>query len=54
MMAEAFKTAIERLCDRITLHNDPQIGLIKDIASAAVFLSVLAALGVWFMLFIPR
>ena len=52
MMAEAFNTAIERLCDRITLHNDPQIGMIKDIASAAVFLSVIAALGVWFVLFI--
>jgi diacylglycerol kinase (ATP) len=52
MVAEAFNTAIERLCDRITLHDDPQIGLIKDIASSAVFLSVIAAACVWLMLFL--
>ena len=47
MMAEALNTAIERLCDRITLAQDPQINVVKDVASAGVFLSVLIAGLVW-------
>jgi diacylglycerol kinase (ATP) len=47
MMAEALNTAIERLCDRITLAQDPQIKVVKDVASAGVFLSVLIATLVW-------
>lgn len=47
MMAEALNTAIERLCDRITLAHDPQIKVVKDVASAGVFLSVLIAGLVW-------
>lgn len=47
MMAEALNTAIERLCDRITLDHDPAIKVIKDVASAGVFLSVLVAAMVW-------
>lgn len=38
LSAELFNTAIERLCDRITLAHDPAIGAIKDLSSAAVFL----------------
>lgn len=47
MMAEALNTAIERLCDRITLAHDPQIKVVKDVASAGVFISVLIAALVW-------
>lgn len=47
MMAEALNTAIERLCDRITLAQDQQIKVVKDVASAGVFLSVLLAALVW-------
>lgn len=47
MMAEALNTAIERLCDRITLAQDQQIKVAKDVASAGVFLSVLLAALVW-------
>ncbi len=47
MVAEALNTAIERLCDRVTLEQDPQIKVVKDVASAGVFLAVLAAGLVW-------
>lgn len=47
LMAEALNTAIERLCDRITVAQDPQIKIVKDVASAGVFLSVLIAALVW-------
>ena len=47
MMAEALNTAIERLCDRITLAQDPQIKVVKDVASAGVFLSVILATVMW-------
>lgn len=47
MMVEALNTAIERLCDRITLAHDPQIKVVKDVASAGVFLSVLIAVLIW-------
>lgn len=50
MMAEALNTAIERLCDRITLAQDPQIKVVKDVASAGVFLSVLIAALAWMWL----
>lgn len=52
MMAEALNTAIERLCDRITLAHDPQIKVVKDVASAGVFLSVLIAVLIWIWLLV--
>jgi diacylglycerol kinase (ATP) len=47
MMAEALNTAIERLADRVTLEQDPQIKVVKDVASAGVLLAILAAGLVW-------
>jgi diacylglycerol kinase (ATP) len=47
MIVELLNTAIEKLCDRITTKPDEQIGRVKDIASAAVGLSILLALTVW-------
>lgn len=35
--SECANTAIERLCDSITLDVDPQIKAVKDIAAGAVF-----------------
>lgn len=52
MMAEALNTAIERLCDRVTLAHDPQIKVVKDVASAGVFLAVLAAGLMWVCYFL--
>lgn len=47
MAFEALNTCIELLCDRLTLSIDKNIGRIKDIASAAVFLSVVSTAVYW-------
>jgi diacylglycerol kinase (ATP) len=41
LICELFNSAIEKLSDRITDENDPLIKYAKDVASAAVFLSIL-------------
>ena len=47
LIVELLNTAIEKLSDRITRDNDPAIKAIKDMGSAAVGLSLLAAGAVW-------
>ena len=47
MIVELLNTAIEKLCDRVTRDNDPAIKRVKDMGSAAVGLSLLAAAAVW-------
>jgi diacylglycerol kinase (ATP) len=47
LIIELLNTAIEKLSDRITRKNDPAIKAIKDMGSAAVGLSLLAAGAVW-------
>jgi diacylglycerol kinase (ATP) len=47
MVVELLNTALEKLSDHVTPHNHPAIGLIKDMASAAVGLSLLLAGLVW-------
>jgi diacylglycerol kinase (ATP) len=42
-IAEAFNTAIEELCDRITDAFDPAIGRVKDLAAGAVLLASIGA-----------
>lgn len=42
-IAEAFNTAIEALCDRITDAFDPAIGRVKDLAAGAVLLASIGA-----------
>lgn len=49
--AEIFNTAIEKLCDLVDPHYNPQIGLIKDLAAGAVLCSALAALAVGLIIF---
>ena len=36
LVVELLNTAIEKLADRLTTEHDPQIGQVKDMASAAV------------------
>ncbi|MFZ5704027.1 MAG: diacylglycerol kinase family protein [Pseudomonadota bacterium] len=38
-IAEAFNTAIEELCDRVTTEFDPTIGRVKDLAAGGVLLA---------------
>lgn len=49
LVVELLNTAIEKLADRVTLDHDPAIGLVKDIGSAAVGLTLLAAGAVWIL-----
>jgi diacylglycerol kinase (ATP) len=46
-VVELINTAFEKLADRITRKKDREIGRVKDIASAAVGVSLLLAAGIW-------
>ncbi len=52
--AEAFNTAIEKLCDLISKERKSEIGDIKDIAAAGVLLTALASFVAALVIFIPR
>ena len=54
LIVELLNTAIEKLSDRVTRDNDPAIKRIKDMSSAAVGLSLLAAGAVWLCILIER
>ncbi|MGB8755999.1 MAG: diacylglycerol kinase [Pseudolabrys sp.] len=54
MIVELLNTAIEKLSDRVTLKNDPAIKRVKDMGSAAVGLSLLAAAAVWLWIVIEK
>lgn len=40
LVAEIFNTAVEALCDFLESNNNEKIGIIKDIAAAAVGISI--------------
>src|SRR4051794_21405436 len=54
MIVELLNTAIEKLSDRVSREQDPRIGLIKDLGSAAVGLSLLLAGAVWLLALVER
>jgi diacylglycerol kinase (ATP) len=54
LIVELLNTAIEKLSDRVTRENDPVIKRVKDMGSAAVGLSLLAAGAVWIWVIIER
>ncbi len=47
LIVELLNTAIEKLADRVTAETDPLIKRAKDMGSAAIFLSLLAAGALW-------
>jgi len=47
LVVELLNTAIEKLADRLTTDNDPQIGRVKDLGSAAVGVALVAAGMFW-------
>jgi len=49
LVVELLNTAIEKLADRVTLEQDPIIGRVKDMGSAAVGLSLLLAGLFWLL-----
>lgn len=44
---EGMNTALEQLCDRVTLDRDPRIAAAKDCAAGAVLLASLFSAAVW-------
>lgn len=50
-MAEAFNTALERLCDMVHKERHPVIKQVKDISSAAVLITAIAAVIIGIFLF---
>ena len=53
-MAEAFNTAIEKLCDKVSPQTDSLIKIAKDVAAGAVLLFVFAAIAVGLIVFLPK
>lgn len=47
MAIELLNTAIEKLSDRLTRENDPQIAAVKDMGSAAVGITMVIAGFFW-------
>ena len=54
MIVELLNTAIEKLSDHVTPHHHDTIGRIKDMASAAVGLSLLLCGLVWLIALAER
>ena len=54
LIVELINTAIEKLGDRVSLEQDPRMGLVKDLGSAAVGLSLLLAAAVWLVALAQR
>jgi diacylglycerol kinase (ATP) len=54
MIVELLNTAIEKLSDHVTPHHHDAIGRIKDMASAAVGLSLLLCGAVWLITLAER
>lgn len=52
--SEAFNTAIEKLCDKLSPEHDIKIGHIKDLAAAAVLFMALASFIVACIIFLPK
>jgi len=52
--AEAFNTAIEKLCDVVHPDKHKQIGLVKDMAAGAVLLCAGIAVIIGCIIFIPK
>lgn len=53
LIVELLNTAIEAVVDRVGAEIHPLSGQAKDVASAAVFLSIAQAVVVWSILLIP-
>ena len=52
--AEAFNSALERLCDRVSAEYHPLIGQAEDLAAGAVLITAIGAALVGLILFVPK
>ena len=53
-ICEAFNTLVENVLNLIRRKQDPRIKILKDMASGAVLLSVIASLGVAVAILLPK
>lgn len=54
MAAEAFNTALEKLCDVVSPEHHPLIGSIKDMAAGAVLIMAISSVVTGLLLFVPK
>lgn len=54
LAAEFLNTATEKLCDHVHSGHHPQIGIVKDLASAGTFMAQATALLVWVAALVDR
>jgi undecaprenol kinase len=54
LLTEAFNTAIEKICDEVTLEQKESIKRIKDISAGAVLLAAIYSVIVGLIIFIPK
>jgi diacylglycerol kinase (ATP) len=47
LIVELINTALEKLCDHLAPERNPNIKVVKDLGSAAVFVAILIAGAVW-------
>jgi diacylglycerol kinase len=52
--AEAFNTALEKLCDWLQPEQHPVVKIIKDLSAAAVFFVAMAAAMAGLIIFLPK
>ena len=53
-ITEIINTAIEKSMDFISKEKHPQIGLVKDLAAAAVLIAAITALIIGTIIFLPK
>jgi diacylglycerol kinase (ATP) len=54
LIVEMLNTAVEKLADRVTPDHDPAIGIVKDLGSSAVFLSLVLCGLTWLVALVTR
>jgi diacylglycerol kinase len=54
MIVELLNTGIEVLVDMVSPQKQPKAGAIKDLAAAAVLVSVLVAIAIGLFIFVPK
>jgi diacylglycerol kinase (ATP) len=47
LIVELINTALEKLCDHLAPERHPNIKVVKDLGSAAVFVAIVLAAAVW-------
>ena len=54
IVSEAFNSAIELLCDKVSEEYHPKIKQVKDISAGAVLMAAIASIIIGVIIFLPR